>query len=168
MERRGRATTGIILIVVGILALLANLGFGEVFAEAIPALIGVVFLAFYAVGRAEWALYPGSFITPVGVVVFLAARGANMDRWWPLFVAAPGLSFLIIRLAKPSNGWAIYPAAVLLVLSGVFLTLSSEPFRWVYDTLMSKGWPVLLILLGIVIILRSYRMGRSGGAPGAC
>jgi hypothetical protein len=166
VEKYGRATTGIVLIVVGILALLASLGFGEIFGEAIPALVGVFFLILYAVGRANWALYPGAFTTPVGVVTFLAARGTNMELWWPLFVAAPGFGFLIIRLAKPWNRWAIYPAAVLILLAGVFFTFSSHALRWLYVDFAGKLWPVLLILLGLMLILRSFRRGNSGGNRG--
>lgn len=167
VEKYGRASTGIILIIVGILALLANMGWGEVFGEAIPALVGIFFLSLYVVAKAGWALYPGAFVTPVGIATFFAARGVNMDFWWPLFVAAPGVGFLIIRLAKPWNRWAIYPATILLLLAVFFFSFSSHAFQWFYFDFAGKLWPVLLIALGLTLILRSFGKGSSGGDSGA-
>ncbi len=166
VEKYGRASTGVILIIVGALALLANMGLGEIFGEAIPALVGVFFLSLYIVGKAGWALYPGAFLTPIGIVTFLAARGLDMDSWWPLFMAASGVGFLIIRMAKPWNRWVIYPAAALIVLAGCFFVFSSRVFQWLYFDFAGKLWPILLIVLGLALILGSFRRRGPERNPG--
>ncbi len=57
---------------------------GSASGEALVAIIGCLFLAVYFVGKQQWAIYPGAFTLPVGVVILLAARGLDMDVWWPL------------------------------------------------------------------------------------
>lgn len=162
MRQYGRMITGLILIAVGVLALLGNLGLGDIFGEAIVAAIGVLFLAVRYIGRQDWAIYPGAFTTMVGIVIFLAARGLNMEVWWPLFVAAPGAAFLLIRLDGEHNRWAVYPASILILISAVMFAFSSGTVSWLYLDVVGKLWPVALILIGLLIIWRSLVPGNSG------
>jgi len=162
MKQLGRMTTGIILIAIGALALLGNVGLGDLFGEALVAIIGVVFLVVRYIGRQEWAIYPGAFTTTVGIVIFLAARGLNMDRWWPLFIAAPGAAFLLIRADGEHNRWAVYPAGILILISAVMFAFSSGTVSWLYFDVVGKIWPVALILAGLAIIWRSIGPRDSG------
>ena len=167
MRQYGRVTTGLLLIAVGVLALLGNIGLGDIFGGAIVAIIGILFLCVHYIGGQEWAIYPGAFTTPVGIVVFLTTRGLNMEVWWPLFVAAPGVSFLILRSAGGLNRWAIYPGAILVLISGVMFAFSSGTISWLYMDVVGKLWPIALILLGLALILRSFgpRSAQSGPGP---
>lgn len=162
MKQLGRMTTGIILIAIGALALLGNVGLGDLFGEALVAIIGVVFLVVRYIGRQEWAIYPGAFTTTVGIVIFLAARGLNMDRWWPLFIAAPGAAFLLIRADGEHNRWAVYPAGILILISAIMFAFSSGTLSWLYFDVVGKLWPVALILAGLAIIWRSIGPRDSG------
>ncbi|MGE5578469.1 MAG: hypothetical protein ACM3WU_00375 [Bacillota bacterium] len=155
MRQLGRMTTGLILIGIGVLALLGNIGLGDIFGEALVAIIGVLFLTLRYIGRQDWAIYPGAFTTTVGIVIFLAARGLNMDVWWPLFVAAPGAAFLLIRLDGEHNRWAVYPASILIMISAIMFAFSSGTVSWLYLDVFGKLWPVALILVGLLIIWRS-------------
>jgi len=150
------------LIAVGALALVKNVGLADIFGEAIVAAIGVSFLAIRYIGRQYWAIYPGAFTTTVGIVIFLAARGLNMDVWWPLFVAAPGAAFLLIRLDGDHNRWAIYPASILILVSAVMFAFSSGAISWLYLDIVGKYWPVALILVGLLMIWRSLAPGNPG------
>lgn len=158
-----RVSTGVVLIILGALALLGNLGFADIFGEGIVAIIGIVFLALYYLGRTSWAIFPGAFTAPVGVVIFLAARGLDMDAWWPLFIAAPGLSFLLIRFSAPGNDWAIFPGSILVLIAGVMFSFSSHLLSWAYVGLVGKIWPVVLILIGLWLVFRSLK--RDGAPP---
>ena len=163
--RYGKTTTGILLIVLGILALLGNIGLGDIFGEAIVAVIGLIFLSLFYVGKIDWAIYPGAFTVTVGVVILLAARGLDMIVWWPLFVAAPGVSFLLLRFSSKSNGWALYPGSVLVLLAGIFFSFSSHALSWFYFDLIGRLWPVALIVGGLVLVAGSLRRKSPPRSP---
>lgn len=156
-----RVWLGIALIICGVLALLGNLGLADIFAEGTVAIIGFIFLALFYLGRLGWAIFPGAFTAPVGVVIFLAARGLDMDIWWPLFVAAPGVSFLLIRFSTRSNEWALFPGSILALIAGVMLLFSSHLLAWRYFEAVGKFWPVVIILLGLLLIFRSLRQNSA-------
>lgn len=162
MRQYGRMTTGLLLIALGVLALLGNIGLGDVFGGAIVAVIGILFLVVHYIGRQEWAIYPGAFTTPVGIVVFLTTRGLNMDVWWPLFVAAPGVSFLFLRANGEQHKWAIYPGVIVVLMAGVMFAFSSGALSWLYMDVVGKIWPVALILVGLVMILKSFGARNAG------
>ena len=123
--------------------------------------IGVIFLAMHFIGKIEWAIYPGAFTATVGTVIFLAARGLNMDMFWPLFVIAPGMSFWIIRASSPANQWAAYPAAIVTGIGLVMFLFSSGLVSWFYLDIVGKFWPVVLIVIGLFLIFRSHKPGHT-------
>lgn len=167
MRQYGRMTIGLLLIALGILALLGNIGLGDIFGGAIVAIIGVLFLALYYIGRQPWAIFPGAFTTPVGIVIMLTVRGLDMDVWWPLFVAAPGVSFILLMSAKEfNNRWAVYPGSILLLISAVMFAFSSGTLSWLYIDVVGKLWPVALILVGLVLIMRSFGPRHPQGGTG--
>ncbi len=167
MRQYGRMTTGVLLIALGILALLGNIGISDLLGEALVAIIGCLFMAVYFVGKQPWAIYPGAFTLPVGIVILLAARGLDMDVWWPLFVAAPGVSFLIIRSAGTWNRWATWPGSFLVLIAGIMFAFSSGTISWLYIDVIGKLWPIALILLGLLLIVRSFgpRYPQGGQGP---
>lgn len=152
-----RASIGIILIIFGALSLLANLGFWDIFGEGIVAIVGFAFLSLFYIGRIGWAIYPGAFTAPVGIVIFLAARGVDMSVFWPLFVAAPGLSFLLIRFSAPANEWAIFPGSILVLVAGVMFSFTSGLFSWSRFEVFGRVWPAVLIVLGLFLVFQSLR-----------
>lgn len=160
-------TTGLLLIALGVFALLGNIGLGDIFGGSIVAIIGVAFLALYYIGKQSWAIYPGAFTTPVGIVILLATRGVDMSVWWPLFVAAPGVGFLMLRFVGDFNRWALYPGLSLVLIAAVMFAFSSGALSWLYIDVVGKLWPVVLILLGLVLIVRSFgpRYHKSGPGP---
>lgn len=158
-NRRERTATGILLVAIGVLALMAQLGLGELFGQVFVAGIGLIFLLIHFVGKVDWALYPGAFITTVGTVIFLAARNVNMEVFWPLFVVAPGVSFFIIRLSSPSNRWAVYPGFIVTGVGLVMFAFSTGLVSWLYLEVAGKIWPAALIIVGLLLIVKSWKSG---------
>ncbi len=163
--QQGRLTIGLLLIAFGVLALFGPIEFSDIVESYLFLGIGVAFLALYYLGGRTWAIWPGAFTLPFGIVVWLTVRGVDMDVWWPLFIAAPGVGFLIIRSAG-DHRWAIYPGAFFILFAGIMFAMSSGALSW-YGNIIGKFWPIALILAGLTLILRSFgpRYRQSGPAP---
>jgi len=147
---------GIFLIVLGASLLLYRGWLWKVAGEAFVAVIGLMFLALFFIGNARWAIYPGAFTTTVGTVIYLAAKGWPMNVYWPLFVMAPGVSFLLIRLAAPEEKWAVYPGTIITVIGLSLFTLSTGFFAGFWRV-VGTYWPLGLIAAGALLVLRSRK-----------
>jgi len=111
---------GILLVVVGILFLLQNLGvFGE-FGQAIWALLfavgGLVFLWVFVSNREQWwAVIPGCTLLGIAALIGLGDRLGVLAGVF--FLAAIGLSFWIIYLTRRDFWWAVIPGGTLFTLA---------------------------------------------------
>lgn len=120
--KSGRAYLGVgaLLIVLGLLFLLQNLGlFGGL--EDIIWLVlfgagGLAFLwVFFSNQEQWWAIIPG--FTLLGLA-FLIGFGEHMGAWGgALFLGAIGLSFWVIYLLRREHWWAIIPGGALVTLA---------------------------------------------------
>lgn len=124
---RARILVGALLILVGILFLLQNLGFFELGAVIFGLLFaagGVAFL-YLALSRRDawWAVIPGLSLIGLGVMVLANGLGLpGAEIWSPtIFFAAIGLGFWVVYYRDRSNWWAIIPGGVLLSLALVIL-----------------------------------------------
>jgi len=139
-------TFGAVLVVVG--AVLLGARFNDVVAAGGPALwIGLGFLTWWAFSGNYGLLVPAGVLSGLGV-------GLMLDR--AAFYGNPvalglGVGFLAIyaldalRRRRASSWWPLVPGAV-LVIAGLLQNAS----RW--DSLGALGWPLLLIVIGIIII----------------
>lgn len=154
MKREGpNLVLGLVLVGLGVLSLLGRIGLDLFLGRALVAAIGLLFLALYLVGGAPWALYPGAFVTPVGGVVYLAASGWNMSIYWPLFVIAPGIGFLIVKTMSPDARWAVLPGTIITASGAIMFLFSSGTVSWLYFDVIRLLWPVGLILLGLYLLV---------------
>lgn len=149
----GRSVTGIILILLGVLFLFARwTGIGG---EGIVAVIGVAFLAAYAVTGQYGLLVPGGIMTGLGIGIIYETR---LDAQGAPVLLGLGLGFISIYIIGRLRGrltgdwWPLIPGGVLaaigLVLAGGQTGVMGAIGRW---------WPAALILLGLYLIYRQRR-----------
>jgi hypothetical protein len=147
-QRRDNAavTFGAVLVVIG--AVLLGGRFNDVIAAGGPALwIGLGFLVWWAFSGNYGLLVPAGVLTGLGVGLMLAdvefygnpvalglgvgclaiyaldtLRRQRRSSWWPL---VPGVALVIVGLLQNTSGW---------------------------DSLGELGWPLFLIVIGIIII----------------
>jgi hypothetical protein len=159
--RQSRATGSyvgaIILIVIGVAALVANLGGSKYVEESVLLVLGAAFLVAYAFQRRYGYLVPGGIMTGFGAGV-LASSLAGATDGGPYAVIGGGLGFLLIfavdlLVARVSTRWwPVIPGGV-LVLAGTAMSAGND--QYVHQL---QVWsPVLLIALGLAILLARLR-----------
>jgi len=136
---------GVVLIALGALALLQNLGFfnlfdvlpyisiepGDVVGTVLVTLLfagaGMIFLVVFVVNlhRNWWAVIPG--FTLLGLAALIAFGNRLGEASAGMFLGAIGLSFLVIYLVRREFWWAIIPAGVLLTLAVMIPVISAFP-----------------------------------------
>jgi hypothetical protein len=142
---KGYIVLGIVLIGLGVLALLQNLGVlnlldllpyitidaGDVFGTLLVTLlfagVGLIFLVVFVVNlhRNWWAVIPG--FTLMGLAALIAFGNRMGEAGAGMFLGAIGLSFLVIYLVRREFWWAIIPAGVLLTLAVMIPVISAFP-----------------------------------------
>ncbi len=151
----GSRMLGLLLIVLGAaLLLVLTTGVGG---EVLVGLLGVGFLAAYAVTRTYGLLVPGGILTGLGSGIVIASRGGPDEA----VVLGLGLGFVAIAVVSvlvdttwPGWWWPLIPGGVLTVVGASGLTgLEDLPAYLV---------PAALILLGLALLVR--RGGRDSSA----
>ncbi len=168
---RGGAGTGIgiVLVILGITFLAQQVLNINLWATAWPYGIVAIGLGFFAAmligGKSAAALaIPGSVITTVGLILAYQERFDRYETWsyaWALIVVAVGLGLLI------KGFWTDDPkafqgglrtagtGAILFVVFGAFFELVVGFAGTEYAEVANRWfWPVLLIVVGAVILLR--------------
>ncbi len=147
-ERRDNAavTFGAVLVVVG--AVLLGGRFSDVVAAGGPALwIGLGFLTWWAFSGNYGLLVPAGVLTGLGVGLMLA----DLEFYGNPVALGLGVGFLAIyaldalRRRRRSSWWPLVPGAALVIVG-----LLQNTSRW--DSLGGLGWPLLLIVIGLVVI----------------
>lgn len=114
-------TWGWILIALGVLLLLQNLGlqiarwfWGAIFLGA-----GAGFIGYYQQDHSRWwPLIPGLALLGLGTaVLFEPILGSNFGGG--IFLAAIGLGFVAVYFTRPDHWWALIPGGILLTLGVV-------------------------------------------------
>jgi len=136
---------GVVLIALGVLALLQNLGIlnlsdvlpyisiesGDVIGTLLVTLffagVGLIFLVVFVVNmhRNWWAVIPG--FTLMGLAALIAFGNRMGEAGAGMFLGAIGLSFLVIYLVRREFWWAVIPAGVLLTLAFMVPVISAFP-----------------------------------------
>ncbi len=144
-DTKGYIVLGIVLITLGALALLQNLGVlnlldllpyitiesGDVLGTTLTALlfagVGLIFLVVFVVNVHWnwWAVIPG--FTLMGLAALIAFGDRMGEAGAGMFLGAIGLSFLVIYLVRREFWWAIIPAGALLTLAVMIPMISAFP-----------------------------------------
>jgi hypothetical protein len=145
---------GLTLLGIGLLIALGTLapGFADQWGGSIVlGAIGLSFIIIYLIRRDFWwAIIPGGILLTLAILVSLEAvvGGFNMGG---LFLLGIGLTFAIVAVTPTAEGrmvWAWIPAGILSLL-GLLVLAETE-------SLIGYIWPVVLILLGLVLIYRTF------------
>jgi len=119
-----RAIGGILLIIVGILLLLQNLGVFEVVVALVWALIfatgGAIFLYMFLTNRRHWwAVIPGFALLSLAALIALDQLLPDVGDvlGGALFLGGIGLAFWVIYFIKREYWWAVIPGGVMFTLA---------------------------------------------------
>ncbi len=145
---------GILLIALGVMFLLNNLGIimleWEFLKGPLFAFGGLIFVLVFILNRREWwALIPGGVLLTLAVVSLLEDGGTLSGV---VFFAGLALTFgLVYILPKPGGKltWALYPAGI-LALIGVLVALGAS-------NLTDFVLPLVLLLVGGYFIYRALK-----------
>lgn len=151
MEQR-RVLSGVILIIIGIVFLVAQRY--RIGGEAVVAAIGIAFLAAFAYTRNYGYLVPGGIMTGLGLgILYQAYRGG--DTGWAV-VLGLGLGFVgiyvvdvLTRGQRPGRWWPLVPGGILTAIG--LLQATGQP--GLIGTI-ARWWPLMLIAIGLWLLFR--------------
>ena len=166
--KSGHQVFGAILLLLGVILLLPNLGLTYLGWPNIWPLFIILFGAAFLFG---WALSPehdpglafvGTGGLLVGVFLALFAWGilgwGEMAVWWPVFPLIGGLAFLALWAAGGAKDAGILVPAGVGILTGLVALALTRGL--IEAETIARWWPVSLILLGVVILLERAFGGR--------
>jgi hypothetical protein len=153
---------GVLIILIGTVALLATLTESAFLGEVIVLALGLAFVTWGALTRLPGLMIPGGILSGIGVGVLLSQYvflGATGEVQGGVITLCMGLGFLLIMplqqyLTKVDRfyWWPAIPGGILsfvglsLLLGGVGLTA----LNW-----LGRLWPLALIIAGVVILYRA-------------
>ena len=146
-----------ILILIGVTALVANLGGSKYVYEAIPLALGVAFAIAYATTRQYGFLVPAGILSGVGAGLVLSSLLGTNDAG-TLVLIGGGLGFLAIfavDMLVPNvsvRWWPLIPGGLMLVVGASTANASEEVIRQL------QIWsPLFLVGIGVVLLLTQVR-----------
>lgn len=168
-SRKSSLVFGVLLVLVGAVFLIVQLvpGLKETinWASAWPLIIvgiGVAFLVGAVVGGVPGLAVPAAIIGGIGGLLWYQNATDSWDTWsyaWALIPGFVGVGIILsgilsgnIREALTGGGWLILISLVMFFIFGSFLG-GFEQF--------GAYWPVLLIVLGVMILLRPLIRARN-------
>lgn len=156
-------TLGFILIALGIIVLLSNMGLysGDYFLL----MVGTVFLAFYFKGSKKHKqiglLIPGLITIAIGLFANLEPFLGSFDG--SFFFVFLGLAFVLIHqihtktVGDPNQSkWAMVVGFILFAFAGFILLMDVINFAPI-TFILKNFWPVALIAIGASMILRQRK-----------
>ena len=149
---KSRLTTGVMLILLG-LALYGMREFGHLGKSFLLLGCGAMFIIGYLSTRTYALLVVGGVLFGLGFGYFGEARDFVLGDFWKVGL---GIGFVLIWLIallyeRCSHWWPLVPGTVLILLG-------FETWGRVWRFLVSDGWPLILVILGVLFVLGA--MGR--------
>lgn len=165
---------GIFLILLGIIGIINKLHiFGDYF-ELIIIALGFLFVYILRGGHKKYRnigfLIPGCII-PAVIIMDIVDKTKMLSTYKdPLIMVIIGTAFLLIYLIhtvwvtdirKGSKNWPLVVALIIYAIS-IFVFITEISDSAIGRLILNNLWPVILILAGIVILIKSfYSGGRS-------
>lgn len=162
----GRFSWGAILITVGLLLILSNLGIVpsiwklmSTFWPLIIIFISLMFhVGFYSNPKNVGLLVPGGILLTVGIVCQCSELWGLWRFMWPGFILAPAVGlFELYYFGKREKGLLV-PVGILTGISLIFFTMELNSLGRFARYII----PVSLIAAGALILVKNRREGDSG------
>ena len=151
---------GIGLVILGVLFLFENFGYIAFdFKDIWPVFVilaGTGFWIGYIQDKKNYGLImPGTILIIYGLMFFYCSVEGwyYMSYLWPVFIMGPGIGFFLMYLIGQQEKGMLIPASILTGLGILFMLSKTGVMRY---------WPVVLIIIGIVMIVRYQIKSRSG------
>jgi hypothetical protein len=162
MTNKKEAISGIFLIAIGVLVLLAQLGASEQIGFLFLPALGAAFILWGILTHEAGLMIPGGILSGIGWGV-LAISGpfafANSTNEGGLFLIIFGLGFALITLltavfTDETHWWALIPGGILATI-GVAIFTNGVLLNVI--ELVGKYWPIALIAVGIYVVYKATR-----------
>ncbi len=172
-EKRNGLVGGVILIVIGLFALVAQFvdmsNFGNIGIYFMAAL-GAIFLLWGILTREAGLIIPGGIISGIGWGIalvagpFADATEASEGGIFMLAFAAGWFAITILTavFTKETHWWALIPGSIMALIG---LAIAYEGVFATALELLGTIWPVFLIIAGIAVLFSVRRTGRSEEEP---
>ncbi len=136
---------GLILIVLGIVFLLTQ--YFEFGPGLFLILLGLIFLIPYVFTHSYGMLIPGCILVGIGVGLVFERSLSRPDVTVSIGLGLGFIAIYLVQLivAGSSHWWPLIPGGILLLVG--FAELAPQG-----QVLLEKGWPVLLIVIGLAVL----------------
>ena len=157
---RRRLIPGLILIGLGIVLLLMQ--YFEFGPGLFLLLLGFIFLVGYAGTRTYGLLIPGCILAGLGIGLIFGRAPLREDVMVSLGLGLGFIAIFVVQMiiAGRSHWWPLIPGG-LLILAGIAESVPQ------LQLLLEKGWPLILILIGLAILAGQFWGVRFGGRGNA-
>lgn len=155
VANRSRLVPGLILIALGLAFLLMQ--YFEFGPGLILLLIGLLFLVGYVLSRGYGFLIPGCILAGLGIGLIFGRAPLREDAMALLGLGMGFIAIFVLQLIAvgKSHWWPLIPGG-LLVLAGVGESVPQA------QLLIERGWPLILILIGLFILAGQFWTGFAG------
>lgn len=161
-NKRKEIARGIVLIGIGLLILLASIGYAPNLGLLFLPLLGAGFLLWGIFSREDGLIVPGGILSGIGWGVYLMnGPFAEMDSMshGGIFLMSFALGFASITLftavfTDETHWWALIPGAI---IGFVGLAVATQGLLLDILGTVGKYWPLVLIVLGIYVIVKGIR-----------
>jgi MFS family permease len=169
-QRRTSIVGGGILIVVGLALLLAQILPGFFIQFSWPWLVIGVGLFLFALGAAlgePGLAVPATIVSGIGGILTYQELTGNWESWsyaWTLIPGFVGLGIVLMHLMGGDDDSSIRDGLTLIFISLIMLAAFGSFFGLL--GMAGDYWPVLLIVLGLVLLLRTLFTGGESKQEG--
>ena len=162
-EVNPKVITGVVVIALGLVMLVATFTDSQFVGQMIVLLLGVIFLAWGVAVRHPGPLIPGCILSGIGVGILLSQwlfGGASGQAQGGIVTLCLGLGFLLIMPAQQvvtgqnAHWWPLIPGGI-LSLTGFGLLLGDAGLTML--TWVGRLWPLALIGVGLALLYQAVR-----------
>jgi hypothetical protein len=164
MKKKTSITGGIILILLGLLFLGRTI-FPDYFQfwewPFVIIGLGIVFLIWALVSGTGGLAVPAAILGGIGGILYYQNLTGNWESWayvWALIPGFVGIGIVISGIINRDFRESLTSGLVLIMISAIIFFAFAEGFGLAPD--ITKYWPVLLIGLGIIALVRAILPGK--------